>query len=221
MFSRSFVRCPVPGAFIWLFLLGTLALPQAPTIAQTWERDAIIKAEGYQTPPDAIAEAALAPRYLNVSFSNANRDKTWFLREVGDGLPSISTYAKPYHELGGLFVDFAANRSRSLTTRNNAGIQLMSLDGETVDIQIPDGARVSAARWSPDGEQIAFVSDRDEVGNIYLINFNGGEAKKLTDSQTALSSPIWTKDGKHILCRSRDSPGNKYKEKLENWNTEE
>ena len=76
-------------------------------------------------------------------------------------------------------------------------------------------------RWSPDGTQIAFVSDRDEVGNIYLINVNGGEAKKLTDSKTALSSPTWTKDGKHILCRSRVLPANKDKEKLENRTKEE
>lgn len=64
-------------------------------------------------------------------------------------------------------------------------------------------------RWSPDGKQIAFISDRDETANLYLIHVNGGEAKKLTASETNLYSPVWVKDGKHIVCGSRVLPENK------------
>src|SRR5947209_10444052 len=40
----------------------------------------------------------------------------------------------------------------------------------------------SAARWSPDGSRIAFLSDRNEAGKkqIFLMGSDGGEARKLT-----------------------------------------
>ena len=40
-----------------------------------------------------------------------------------------------------------------------------------------------SARWSPDGRQIAFLSDRgdkEKPAQIYLIPFTGGEASRLT-----------------------------------------
>src|SRR5882672_1577400 len=36
-------------------------------------------------------------------------------------------------------------------------------------------------RWSPDGKRLAFLSNRDEFRQIYLISLDGGEAKRLTE----------------------------------------
>ena len=38
----------------------------------------------------------------------------------------------------------------------------------------------TAPRWSPDGRRLAFVSNRDDTAQIYLIDRDGGEARKLT-----------------------------------------
>ena len=46
--------------------------------------------------------------------------------EIGDGPVLMKTFSKPFHELGGLFIDFKANRARPLTVRNNIGIQIIS-----------------------------------------------------------------------------------------------
>ena len=35
--------------------------------------------------------------------------------------------------------------------------------------------------WSPDGNQIAFVSDRDGSWGVYVMSANGGEAVKVAD----------------------------------------
>ena len=52
----------------------------------------------------------LAPRHLNVSLNTLSPDK-WFLNEIGDGPTSIAVYSRPFDELGGVFIDFKANRA--------------------------------------------------------------------------------------------------------------
>ncbi|UCE18966.1 MAG: S9 family peptidase, partial [Gemmatimonadota bacterium] len=61
-------------------------------------------------------------------------------------------------------------------------------------------------RWSPDGGQIAFLSERDGTSQIWLIAAGGGEARKLTSLSTGLSSPVWSPDGKYLLAESRVYP---------------
>ena len=68
-------RLPARGAFLSFLVVMGLALPQAGIHGQTWDRDQILTAEGYQQPPETITEAVLAPWYLNVTLSEANADK--------------------------------------------------------------------------------------------------------------------------------------------------
>jgi len=54
-------------------------------------------------------------------------------------------------------------------------------------------------RWSPDGQWLAFLSNRIEDKNqIFVINPLGGEAQPLTKSETAISNFAWSDDGKTI-----------------------
>ncbi|HXT62309.1 MAG TPA: prolyl oligopeptidase family serine peptidase, partial [Pyrinomonadaceae bacterium] len=54
-------------------------------------------------------------------------------------------------------------------------------------------------RWSPDGQWLAFISNRVEDKNqIFLISPEGGEAQQLTKSETAINSFAWSEDGKTI-----------------------
>jgi len=198
-------RSPLSIAARGLFLLLPLGLMwgQAPAEAQSFDPDSVLAAEGYITPPDTIAQAALAPRWLNFSFSEPNADGTWFLEEVGDGLPSIATFSKPYHELGGQFIDFAANRSRTLTTRNSAGLRLRSMDGRIRDIQVPDGARVSSAEFSPDGQRVAFFAHFPDATHIYVADVADGRSRSITRSRPVLATAVtgfeWTEDSRFIV----------------------
>jgi dipeptidyl aminopeptidase/acylaminoacyl peptidase len=54
-------------------------------------------------------------------------------------------------------------------------------------------------RWSPDGQWLAFLSNRIEDKNqIFVIDPSGGEAQQLTKSETAIGNFAWSEDGKAI-----------------------
>ena len=147
-----------------LRIAGQSAQPvQQQATAATWA-DEVLKQESYAQPPKELVDAVLAPRHLNITLANLSPDKKWFLDEIGDGPVVMKTFSKPFHELGGVFVDYKANRARALTIRNNVGIQLVSAaDGTKKAIQIPAGARVSNAAWSPDSTSVAYLAHTDDA----------------------------------------------------------
>ncbi len=56
-------------------------------------------------------------------------------------------------------------------------------------------------RWSPDGEYIAFLSDRGDGTKIYKISSRGGEAHPLMETEHAITSFEWSPDGDQLLLR--------------------
>ena len=61
-------------------------------------------------------------------------------------------------------------------------------------------------KWSPDGNWIAFTSNRkDNKNNIYLLNLNGGEAEPLTDVKSNVTNFAWSPDGRSIAFRMADA----------------
>ena len=52
--------------------------------------------------------------------------------------------------------------------------------------------------WSPDGSQLAFVSDREERAQIYLMPTDGGEAESLTSGKNGVVSLAWSPKGESI-----------------------
>jgi dipeptidyl aminopeptidase/acylaminoacyl peptidase len=173
----------------------------APRASSTWADD-VLKQETYATPQKELADAVLIPRHLNVTLSNLSPDKKWFLDEIGDGPVLMKTFSKPFHELGGLFIDHKANRARTLTIRNDIGIQVISAaDGTKKPIQLPAGARVSNATWSPDSASVAFYVHGEEATHIWIADVATGKARQLTKSPvlaTLVSTLEFTHDSKNI-----------------------
>ena len=63
-------------------------------------------------------------------------------------------------------------------------------------------------RWSPDGAQIAFVSNRqDEQAQVFLIPADGGEASALTHLEPGgVRGLRWSPDGAQIAFLYRATP---------------
>ncbi len=87
-------------------------------------------------------------------------------------------------------------------------IYLANTDGSNT-FQITYGEKSSTnPKWSPDGNWLAFTSNRkDNKNNLYLLRLNGGEAEPLTDVKTAVSNFDWSPDGKWIAYTMTDKKG--------------
>ncbi len=51
--------------------------------------------------------------------------------------------------------------------------------------------------WSPDGSRIAFLSNRAEGWDLYLMNADGSGVERLTTGATS-DDPAWSADGRYI-----------------------
>ena len=60
-------------------------------------------------------------------------------------------------------------------------------------------------RWSPDGKQLAFLSDRDEQQQVYAMRAEGGEASALTKGKRGVKNFAWSPDGKQIAFLAPDA----------------
>jgi Tol biopolymer transport system component len=83
--------------------------------------------------------------------------------------------------------------SWSLYTVNADGSGLRSLDAA--------GSGWKPA-WSPDGTQIAFASDRTGNWNIYVMEADGSNPRRLTPGNDNGFEPVWSPDGSRIAFAS-------------------
>jgi dipeptidyl aminopeptidase/acylaminoacyl peptidase len=150
--------------------------------------DKVINFEGYVLPPPELAAAVLAPRETNVALGNPSPDKQWFLDEIGDGPVPMSIFSKPFDELGGAFIDYKANRLRSVTLRNTIGIQIISAaDGSRKRITTPANMRVTGARWTPDGKGVAYMTLADDATHVWITDIASNKPRQVTKTPLVLT----------------------------------
>ncbi len=53
---------------------------------------------------------------------------------------------------------------------------------------------------SPDGKKVAFISDRDGLSNVWVMNIDGSDLKQITkEKKNLIHSPKWSPDGQYIV----------------------
>ncbi len=54
---------------------------------------------------------------------------------------------------------------------------------------------------SPDGKEIAFISDRDGISNVWVMNVDGSNLRQITkEKKNIIHSPKWSPDGEYIVA---------------------
>ena len=73
-----------------------------------------------------------------------------------------------------------------------------------------DRAEDVRPRISPDGRQIAFVSDRQGHPNIWVMGADGSGPRNLTVDRGENDGPVWSPDGRRIAFESTRGSGSGY-----------
>jgi Tol biopolymer transport system component len=56
-------------------------------------------------------------------------------------------------------------------------------------------------RWSPDGKELAFFSNRSGKYEVWTIGFDGDRLHQVTNHpEHMVVSPVWAPDGRHLAC---------------------
>ncbi len=115
-----------------------------------------------------------------------------------DGLnsrPSRISAAKEIEDFG-----LAPKGERALFTARGDLFTAPIEKGPTRNLTDSSNAHDRWARWSPDGRQIAFISDRSGEDQVYVVDQDGnGQPRQLTtDLAAMLYAPEWSPDGKRL-----------------------
>ncbi len=99
--------------------------------------------------------------------------------------------------------------------RGTSQIWLCDRDGSNARQLTGSGDRNGGGRWSPDGSQIAFVSDRkggkdkEKGAGIYVLPIGqGGEAREITRHAQAIGDLAWSADGQYLAYTTNYDPEN-------------
>lgn len=146
---------------------------------------------------------------LQVFSSNIFAQKKFELADVAK-LVSIS---EPQLSPDGKSVVIVVSRPDYVQNRFNAELVLVDIATGKRRVLTQDRFTVSSPRWSPNGDQLAFLSKvgqgKEAATQIFLLSMFGGEAKQITKAYKAVQHFSWCPNSESIAYVTLDEPKNK------------
>ena len=105
-------------------------------------------------------------------------------------------------ELSGMLAFQSDARSES---NPNGRVKIYTLDlsnGRITALTAAGDWNDEQPRWSPDGERIAFRSSRGGSSNLYVMDADGRNVRRLTDHRGNDHDPTWLPDGQSLVFSS-------------------
>ncbi len=124
-----------------------------------------------------------------------------------DDLLTLKIVSDPQISSDGAFIAYTVQSNENSNTTSSAIWLIHSQDSKT---QTPrqltsTGTQKyhdSAPRWSPDGQFLAFLSDRSGTAQIHLLPLAGGETQQVSNLKQNITEYSWRPDGKALLAHS-------------------
>ena len=126
---------------------------------------------------------------------------------TADDLLAVQAVSDPQVSPDGARVAYVVAARDPATDRSNSDLWLVPVKGgEPRRLTTAPGVDAHP-RWSPDGKQIAFVSNRGGSAQVWLLPVDGGEARQLTKLPVDVAGPIWSPKGDRIAFAAEVYPG--------------
>ena len=124
---------------------------------------------------------------------------------TAEDLYRFQLIASPSISPDGQHVVFCLDRVDRKTEKKYANLWIVSTDKEPPRQFTHGDQRDSQPTWSPDGNEIAFLSNRgdEKQAQIYIIPFYGGEARRLTEVKGTIGDFEWSPNGKQLVFTLR------------------
>jgi len=156
--------------------------------------------ETYKKPPPEILQVLHAPVTPQVSVS-PTRDFLMLIEDVR--YPPISDLAQPMLRLAGLRINPKTNGPHRVPYLLSLTIVRIA-DGTSVKVALPQGARPSFPRWSPDGRQFAFLNTLENGIELWVGETATGRIRRLVEAKinAAYGEPFqWMPDSRTLLVQ--------------------
>ncbi len=151
-------------------------------------------------------EASFSPdeRYEAVVEFRGVTNVKLLIRDLREGRDALFDPGSDRAHLGNPCIDPRGGRV-VFSLPKTAGQQLVSVDmqGQNLRQLTPNSEAIDDwAAFSPDGSQVAFGSSRDGDFDIYVMQSDGTQTRRLTESPGIDMRPAWSPDGRWIAFTS-------------------
>jgi dipeptidyl aminopeptidase/acylaminoacyl peptidase len=129
-----------------------------------------------------------------------------------DDLLALKVASDPQISPDGSLIAFTILQCHEETNTTSSAIWLLHCkDGKTQTPSQMTGRGIEkhhdfAPRWSPDGQFLAFLSDRNGSIQIYILPLAGGEALQISNLSHGITEYSWRPDGRALMAHSPWKP---------------
>lgn len=115
----------------------------------------------------------------------------------------LHNLSDPQMSPDGRRVAYVVSTADRETDETATSVYVARTDGRSPARRFTQGNKDHSPRWSPDGQYLAFVSDRGAKNQLFVAPLDGGEPRQVTKAPHGISQPAWSPDGKRVAHAAR------------------